>query len=107
MSSIQPANNITIEQDVYTAARGGGISFAGRLFEYIVRFAFGILIARVIGVEQYGLYTLGITVALIVSNIAMLGLQVGMSRFLPPAIHKKDNTAIRGIIQVCVVAIRN
>ena len=67
-----------------------------------MRFAFGVLIARVIGVEQYGLYTLGITVALIASNIAMLGLQVGMVRFLPPAIHEKDDSAIRGILQVCV-----
>ena len=89
-------------EDILTAAKGGGISFAGRLFEYVVRFAFGILIARVVGVEQYGLYTLAITVSLIASNMAMLGLQTGMVRFLPPAIREKNSQSIWGIIQVCV-----
>jgi O-antigen/teichoic acid export membrane protein len=98
----QPTPNLTDTQDIFTAAKGGGISFAGRLFEYVVRFAFGILIARVIGVEQYGLYILSITVAAIATNIAMLGLQVGMVRFLPPAIHEKDEPSIRGILQICV-----
>ena len=89
-------------EDILIAAKGGGISFAGKLFEYVVRFAFGILIARIVGVEQYGLYTLAITVSLIASNMAMLGLQTGMVRFLPPAIREKDDQAIKGIIQVCV-----
>jgi O-antigen/teichoic acid export membrane protein len=89
-------------QDILTAAKGGGITFAGKLFEYVVRFAFGILIARTVGVEQYGLYTLGITVSLIASNMAMLGLQVGMVRFLPPAIREKDQKSIWGIIQICL-----
>jgi O-antigen/teichoic acid export membrane protein len=48
------------------------------------------------------LYTLAITVAAIATNIAMLGLQVGMVRFLPPAIREKDENNIRGILQVCV-----
>ena len=89
-------------EDLLTAAKGGSVSFAGRLFEYAVRFILGIVIARALGVEQYGLYTLGITVALIASNVAMLGLQVGMVRFLPPAIRQKDAPTIRGILQICV-----
>ena len=84
------------------AAKGGGISFVGRVFEYAMRFVFGILIARVIGVELYGHYTLGITVAMIASNFAMLGLQVGLVRFLPSAIREKDEPAMWGILQVCI-----
>ena len=107
ISSVEIIQNNPIEaraksEDILTAAKGGGISFAGKLFEYVVRFAFGILIARVVGVEQYGLYTLAITVSLIASNMSMLGLQTGMVRFLPPAIREKDDQAIRGIIQACV-----
>jgi O-antigen/teichoic acid export membrane protein len=98
----QPDNNQAGSRDILTAAKGGGVSFAGRIFEYAVRFAFGVLVARVAGVEQYGLYILAITVALIATNTAMLGLQVGMVRYLPPAIRQKDDAAIWGIIQVCV-----
>lgn len=104
MESTQNAAPVEQEksQDILTAAKGGGIAFAGKLFEYVVRFAFGILIARTVGVEQYGLYTLGITVSLIASNMAMLGLQVGMVRFLPPVIREKDDKSIWGIIQICL-----
>lgn len=92
----------TEKKDILTAAKGGGIAFVGKLFEFVIRFIFGILIARFVGVEQYGLYTLGITVSLIASNMAMLGLQTGMVRFLPPAIRENDEDSIAGIIQVCV-----
>jgi len=88
--------------DILTAAKGGGISFAGRIFEYIVRFAFGVLVARFVGAEQYGLYNLAITVSLIGTNAAMLGLQTSMVRFLPPAIHEKDDKSAWGIIQISI-----
>ncbi len=101
-ASKQPDASITGNQDILTAAKGGGVAFSGRLFEYIVRFAYGILVARVIGAEQFGLYNLAITVSLTISNMAMLGLQVAMVRFLPPAIREKDERSIWGIIQVCL-----
>lgn len=97
----RPFKEQASNQDILTAAKGGGISFASRVFEYATRFIFGILIARALGVEQYGLFTLIITVALFATNTAMLGLQVGMVRFLPPAIREKDDETVRGIIQVC------
>ena len=102
-SNIELTDSINSEnQNILTAAKGGGISFAGRIFEYVVRFVFGVLIARVIGVEQYGLYTLAITVSLIASNIAMLGLQTGMLRFLPPSIQQKNDEFTWEIIQISV-----
>ena len=90
------------KQNILTAAKGGGVSFVGRIFEYVVRFVFGIFIARVVGVEQYGLYTLAITVSLIATNISMLGLQTGMVRFLPAKIREGDEKSVWGIIQVSV-----
>ncbi len=89
-------------RDLLTAAKGGGVSFAGRLFEYMTRFVFGILIARFLGVEQFGLYTLGVTVASMASNFTWLGLQTGMVRFLPPTIRENDKQSIWEIIQICV-----
>ncbi len=102
-SNIALTDSINSEnQNILTAAKGGGVSFVGRIFEYIVRFVFGILIARVIGVEQYGLYTLAITVSLVATNLSMLGLQTGMVRFLPEKIREGDEKSIWGIIQVCI-----
>jgi O-antigen/teichoic acid export membrane protein len=89
-------------EDILTAAKGGGVAFSGRLFEYMVRFVYGILVARVIGAEQFGLYNLAITLSLTISNMAMLGLQVAMGRFLPPVIREKDERSIWGIVQICL-----
>ena len=101
IASVSPASNAMLGQDFLTAAKGGSISFVGKLFEYAVRFAFSIIVARTIGAEQFGLYTLGFTVVSIASMLALLGLQTGLVRFLPPAIRQKDDASIWGIIQVC------
>ncbi len=97
---IQPASSPSQRQDVLTVAKGGGLSFVGRLFDYAVRFAFSIVVARAIGAEQFGLYTLAFTVAALASTMALLGLQTGMVRFLPPAIRQRDDASVWGIIQV-------
>ena len=83
-----------------TTAKGGSISFIGRTFEYFVRFIFSILVARAVGSEQYGLYTLGLTIVPILSMLALLGLQTGVVAYLAPAIRENDEKKIWGIIQI-------
>jgi O-antigen/teichoic acid export membrane protein len=100
VDDIPPAQSIPHGQDVLIAAKGSSISFLGRVFEYIVRFAFSIVVARSIGAEQFGLYTLGFTVISILSMVALSGLQTGMVRFLPPAIRQKDDATVWGTIQI-------
>lgn len=90
----------TYQQNILTTAKGGSISFIGRTFEYIVRFIFSILVARAIGAEQYGLYTLGLTIVPILSMLALLGLQTGVVAYLAPAIRENDEKKIWRIIQI-------
>lgn len=96
----KPASDPTFRQNILLAAEGGSISFAGRTFEYLVRFIFSIIVANSLGAEQYGLYTLVLTVVPIASMLALLGLQTGVVHFLPPAIRQNDEKRIWGIIQV-------
>lgn len=91
----------TFQQHLLGTAKGGSIAFFGKIFEYAVRFIFSIVVARAIGAERYGLYTLALTLTPIASTLALLGLQTGVVAFLAPAIRKKDQTRIWGIIQVC------
>jgi O-antigen/teichoic acid export membrane protein len=95
------AENQNYQKNILIAAKGGSISFVGRVFEYAIRFVFSIIVARIIGAEQYGLYTLGLTIVPIASMLALLGLQTGVIAFLSPAIQEKDESRIWGIIQVC------
>lgn len=90
----------TFQQNILITAKGGSISFAGRVFEYTVRFIFSVFVAQAIGAEQYGLYTLGLTIVPIASMLALLGLQTAVVAFLAPAIRERDEPLIWGIIQV-------
>lgn len=97
---IEPPADNGYQQNILVTAKGGGISFLGKVFEYVLRFVFSIIVTRNLGPEQYGLYTLGLTLAQIVSVMALLGLQTGMVRYLAPAIVKRDDARVRGIIQI-------
>lgn len=90
------------DQVILTAAKGGGIAFAGNLFVYAIRFAFGIVIARLLGAELLGLYSLGMTFPEVAGTIALLGLGAGMARFIPIALNQKDEPRLWGIIQAGV-----
>ena len=88
------------DQVILTTAKGGGIAFAGNLFGYCIRFAFGIVIARLLGARLFGLYSLGMTFPELAGTIALLGLGAGLARYIPIAINQKDEARIWGLIQV-------
>lgn len=88
---------------ILTAAKGGGIIFAGNLFAYASRFIFGTLVARAIGANGYGLYDLAVTLALVLTGVAALGLPGGIERFLPAALRQHDEARIWGLLQISLV----
>ena len=59
--------------DVTAAARGGGIVFGGKLFAWGARFVLAIALARLLGAGQYGLYTVALSIAAVVSSPAISG----------------------------------
>lgn len=95
-----PLSATSSDQVILTTAKGGVIAFAGNLFGYCIRFAFGIVIARLLGAELFGLYSLGMTIPEIAGTIALLGLGAGLARYIPIAITKNDESRLRGLIQV-------
>lgn len=99
--SLKPSSSS--DQNIILAAKGGGIIFASNFIVYFLRFVFGLVMARMLGAELLGLYTLTLTVVSVVSVIASLGLSAGMSRYIPIALQKSDNVYLRGIIQVGIV----
>lgn len=69
------------DQLIRKAARGGGIAFAGNLIDKGLRFPLEMLLARVLGAGDYGLYSLGYGVAIIAVEVCTLGLPSGVVRF--------------------------
>jgi len=66
---------------IKTAAKGGSIAFVGNVVDKGLRFPLEILLARVLGVGDYGSYSLGYGLAIIGSELSMLGLPSGIVRF--------------------------
>lgn len=81
-------------------AKGGSFLAAGRAFDYVSRAITALVLARVLGAEQYGLYNIGVSVAFVFSGVADLGLASSMERFLAVQRRKGEAESVRGTIQV-------
>lgn len=57
------------------------MGLGGNVIYYAVSYLFGILVARQIGAENFGLYTLGITAVTLASRITVAGLDRGLMRY--------------------------
>lgn len=86
--------------NVLTAAKGGGITFIGRMFALAGQFVLGILLARFMGAEQYGLYSLADTTLSLVVAMALLGLSAGIVRYVSVFAHLRDEESLWGTLQV-------
>ncbi len=85
-------------QNIVSAARGGGVIFFGRMFEYAGRFALGILMGRFMGAGQYGVYSLADTTLSIIIGISFLGLSAGVVHFIPMFKNRRDDDSLWGTI---------
>ena len=88
------------EEYVVTAAKGSGILTLGRLVEYVGRFAIAFLLARVLGAEQFGIYSLALSASAIVSTISLLGMDDAILRFIAIQASQEDEKSVWGTIQM-------
>lgn len=100
---VQSAGTITASnKDILTTAKGGGIIFAGKLFNYVSRFIFGIIVARAIGAGEFGLYNLTIKMVLTLSTVAIVGFPAALIHFLPLGLRKRDDVFVWDMIQAAL-----
>lgn len=75
--------------------KGGGLAFVGRVLELGIAFVGAALVARWIGPLDFGAVTLGSAILSTVSSLAMVGLHVGVVRYLP---RYNDEQRRRGVL---------
>ncbi|MEO5987233.1 MAG: flippase [Candidatus Limnocylindria bacterium] len=85
---------------VAAAARGGGIVFGGQLFAWGARFVLAVVLARLLGASNYGLYTVTLAVAAVVSALAVFGLDAAMIRYVSIYMARNDAARLRGTLQL-------
>jgi len=85
---------------IRATAAGGAILAAGSLFEAGGRFVIAFLLARLLGAEQYGLYNLAISAALLTSGIASFGMESTLVRYVAMLVRQEDNDGLWGALQI-------
>jgi len=82
-------------RQIKTAALGSlGIKFFSALFAFLS----SILLARILGVEQFGIYILAFTTSILLSVPVSLGLPTLITRYISKYEVTKDNAAIKGLL---------
>jgi O-antigen/teichoic acid export membrane protein len=81
---------------VRALATGGGVLLLGFALEVGLSFVAKVVMARVLGRVDYGSVSIGIVIAANVSTVVLLGLDVGVARFLP---RRPDAAFRRGVLR--------
>ncbi len=90
------------ERNVELAAKGMGVNVAGKLLARGQRFVLAVVLARLLGVEHYGLYNLTLTVATLAGGLALLGLDTALVRYVSTLSSRRDHRGLWGALQVGV-----
>lgn len=90
----------TADRNILLAAKGGGVTFAGTVFAYGSWLAIGIVLARFLGADQYGLYTLATSPITIAAGLAGLGLAPAVVRYVSVYASRRDTAGLWGTLQV-------
>lgn len=84
-------------------AKGGSILAAGKLIELGGRFITALLLARLLGAGEYGMYNLALSAATIVAAVAGFGLDSAMIRYVAIQSKKQDGAGLWGTVQLGIV----
>jgi O-antigen/teichoic acid export membrane protein len=91
------------DQQILAAAKGTGFLAAGSFFEVATRFLIALMLARLLGATDYGLYVLAVSAVTIFAGISAIGLDDAMTRYVAIMAGRRDQLGLRGTIQVGIV----
>ena len=91
-------NDKSIDSLTKEVAKGGGITFIGRLATRIIGLIFNIIMARVLGPGSYGVYLLAATVTSICQSLSSVGFRLGVVRYVSIYEGEQNRPFLKGAI---------
>lgn len=88
-----------LSEDLFTLAKGTGISFLGEVGHIIITYAYGIILARFMDIRDYGIFFLGITIFNLVALLSQSGMEDGLMRFLGIYVQNERVHEAKGVIR--------
>ncbi len=92
----------SIQLEIGQIARGAGLGLGGNIYYYFINFLFGILVARQIGAEAFGLYTLGVTAVTLLARFSVVGLDRGSLRYVSIKRREGEGAAMWQVIWISI-----
>jgi len=89
------------ESSLKKIAKGAGIAIIGVFFSKLFSYLFRFIGARY-GANEYGLFTLSLTLAAFMVVICTLGLEKGLLRYIPQFLEENKPNKIKGIIKTAI-----
>jgi O-antigen/teichoic acid export membrane protein len=91
------------DQTLGRIASGSALFFVGTFLGLGLNYVYAIVLARLLGPEQFGLYAIGLGCFNLLSVIALAGLDTAILRFVPAMRAQTDAVGIGGIIRAVLV----
>ena len=88
-----------LDKSLKAVAKGAGIIFAGMIIGKVLTTVNTILLARVLGPSNYGLFSLGLSVVEILAIIGAFGLTSAVTRFIPAHLANNRDDKVKYIIR--------
>lgn len=102
--SIEPSPSELLDRSHYPyvtpIARGASIVFTGGIISFVLRYLFQVLVARQIGVSDFGIFSLAVASFTVFEVVASLGTTKGIIRFVSLYSQEKDYARVRGTIHI-------
>jgi O-antigen/teichoic acid export membrane protein len=89
-----------IGRNIAFVAKGGGVTFAGKMFLTGIRVVTAVILARLLQADQLGMYSLALSAANIAVAIAILGLDAALVRYVAVLTKRKDEEELWGALQI-------
>lgn len=83
---------------------GAGALYVSTIFQAAGRFLIGVMIARVLGADALGIFTLGFVALQTLVGLSVFGLDTGSFHFISPAFQRQDYTRVASLAKAVLVA---
>lgn len=97
------SRQLASDQALVRIASGSALFFVGTFLGLGLNYVYAIVLARLLGPEQFGLYAIGLGCFNLLSVIALAGLDTAVLRFVPALRAQNDAVGIGGIIRAVLV----
>jgi O-antigen/teichoic acid export membrane protein len=103
--SLTPVYSTEASESTYLLShvlRGASSLYFGTIVQLAGRLVFAVIVARLVGADAVGIFTVGFVAVQALSMVATSGVEVGLYHFVSPAVRNGDLATVKGMFRASV-----